>query len=106
MLSHFGYEVIGAADGAEAARIYKDCRASDTPIDLVIMDLTIPGGMGGLEAVKELAGIDPEVRAVVASGYSNDPVVANFADYGFRAALAKPFQLKDLLAVVQSLLTP
>ena len=66
------------------------------PIDLVIMDLTIPGGMGGQEAAKKLLQFDPAARIIVASGYSNDPVMADYEKYGFRAAIAKPFKLRDL----------
>jgi PAS domain S-box-containing protein len=105
MLSRFGCEVISVADGAEALQIYRASQKTDAPIDLVIMDLTIPGGMGGQEAIKELLLIDPKVRAIVASGYSNDPVMANYADYGFCAAIVKPFQLNDLMQAVDQALS-
>jgi CheY-like chemotaxis protein len=69
---------------------------SDNPVDLVILDLTIPGGMGGKETAQKLLQLDPEARLIVASGYSNDPVMAGDREDGFRAAVAKPFTLKEL----------
>jgi DNA-binding NtrC family response regulator len=68
------------------------------------MDLTIPGGMGGEEAVQEIHTIDPAAKVIVSSGYSNDPIMANYQDYGFVAALVKPFQLQDLRATVRRVL--
>jgi PAS domain S-box-containing protein len=101
MLSCFGYEVVLAKDGAEAVAAFKEARESIAPIDLIIMDLTIPGGMGGEEAVQEIHTIDPAAKVIVSSGYSNDPIMANYQDYGFVAALVKPFQLQDLRATVR-----
>ncbi|MCI5228318.1 MAG: response regulator, partial [Candidatus Electrothrix sp. AX2] len=68
----------------------------DNPIDLVILDLTIPGGMGGKEAAQKILQLDPEAKLIVASGYSNDQVMAEYSEYGFRAAVAKPFTLNEL----------
>jgi DNA-binding NarL/FixJ family response regulator len=78
-------------------------RSSGRAFDFVILDLTVPGGMGGAEAIVELRKIDPEVRAIVSSGYSNDPVMAHFADYGFCAVVPKPYDCKMLVAVLESL---
>ena len=78
-----GYEVESAYDGDGATRKYENGLRSDKPIDVVIMDLTIPGGMGGREAVGKLLQIDPLAQVVVSSGYANDPVMANYEDYGF-----------------------
>ena len=99
-LSRSGYEVVLAEDGAEAIRFYQEAKAVETPIDLIIMDLTIPGGIGGKEAVKEIHKIDPAAKVIVSSGYSNDPVMADFAKYGFCAALVKPVQIQELREVV------
>jgi len=76
-----------------------------TPFDLVIMDVTIPGGMGGQEASRKLFQLNPEAKIIVASGYSNDPVMASYRDYGFCAAVAKPFDLTELQQVIESALS-
>jgi DNA-binding NarL/FixJ family response regulator len=68
------------------------------------MDLTIPGGMGGKEAIKLILKIAPDAKVVVSSGYSNDPVFAHFSDYGFKAAIPKPFQIAELKNLIQQLL--
>jgi len=95
-LAALGHETVLAADGAEGIRMYQELRAAGTPVDLVITDLTIPGGIGGKEAAQLLLQKDPRARLIVYSGYSNDPVMVNFRDYGFRAALTKPFNIEEL----------
>lgn len=90
VLTSIGYEVESARDGAEALELYRQAQGLGKPFDAVIMDLTIPGGMGGKEAIRELLKIDPGVRAIVSSGYSTDPVMAKFGEYGFRRVVAKP----------------
>ena len=72
------------------------------PFDFVILDLTIPGGMGGKEAIKKILQIDPKAKVIVSSGYSNDPVMANYKEYGFSGVIAKPFQLKNLQKAINS----
>lgn len=96
MLEQLGHEVVVAADGGEALKLYQEAMESDKRFDLVIMDLTIPGGMGGQEAVQEILNIAPDAKVVVSSGYSNDPIMANYKDYGFCSAIAKPYQLQEL----------
>jgi two-component system, cell cycle sensor histidine kinase and response regulator CckA len=103
MLERINCEVTTAGDGAECVRAYMAARSSGRAFDFVILDLTVPGGMGGAEAIVELRKIDPEVRAIVSSGYSNDPVMAHFADYGFCAVVPKPYDCKMLVAVLESL---
>jgi signal transduction histidine kinase/ActR/RegA family two-component response regulator len=105
MLTHIGYEVACTKDGAEAVELYKKSKAMNNPFDAVIMDLTIPGGMGGKEAVKKLIEIDPDVRAIVSSGYSNDPVMANYPEYGFKAVVAKPYSIEELGKVLESVIS-
>ena len=100
MLSSLGYEVETAADGAEAIELYRAARDSDHPFDAVILDLTVPGGMGGKEVVRRLIEIDPQARCIVSSGYSEDAVIANFSGYGFRAALSKPYEIRELAATL------
>jgi PAS domain S-box-containing protein len=101
MLRELGYEVECAPDGAEALRLYRAALDSGGRFDAVIMDLTIPGGMGGGEAIAQLRAIDPGVRAIVSSGYSNDPIMARCGDFGFCGVIAKPYKLADLAAVVR-----
>ena len=95
-LAALGHDAVLVKDGAEAISTYQEMQESDSPIDLVILDLTIPGGMGGKETAQKLLQLDPEAKLIVASGYSNDPVMAGYSEYGFRAAVAKPFTLKEL----------
>ncbi len=101
MLRSLGMEVDTAADGEEAARKYQSAFSKGDPYKVVIMDLTIPGGMGGKEAVKAVLSIDPKARVMVASGYSNDPVIANHKDYGFKAAIVKPFLTSELAEAIE-----
>ncbi|HEX3034302.1 MAG TPA: PAS domain S-box protein [Thermodesulfobacteriota bacterium] len=96
ILSQIGYEVEFAKDGREAIELYKRARESNRPFDAVIMDLTVPGGMGGKLAIEKLISIDPEVKAIVASGYSNDPVMAEYERYGFRGIITKPYKIEEL----------
>ncbi len=100
MLTLLGHEVIFATDGHEAVELYKK---SGNSIDLMVMDLTIPGGMGGKEAVREILNLNPEAKVVVSSGYSNDPVMSRFRDYGFCAALVKPYQMSEFTKVIEKL---
>jgi PAS domain S-box-containing protein len=104
MLEESGYLVECAHDGAGAVELYRQRKEQGTPFDAVIMDLTIPGGVGGKEAINQLLAIDPDVRAIVSSGYSNDPIMANYRQYGFRAILAKPYRMQELNAALLELL--
>lgn len=100
MLKKFGYDVVPAADGAAAVQIFRDAKASGEDFDVVILDLTVPGGMGGREAMGELVKIDPTVRAIVSSGYSNDAVLANYQLHGFCGMVPKPYQAAKLVGAV------
>ena len=104
MLINMGYRVTTAIDGAQAIEAYKEAMESESPYDAVIMDLTVPGGMGGAEATRRLMEIDPEVKAIVSSGYSNDPVMTGFREYGFKGVIAKPYEITELGAVLQGVL--
>ncbi|MGC8827868.1 MAG: ATP-binding protein [Anaerolineae bacterium] len=100
MLTQLGYRVDVVYDGAEMLEAYAAARASGEPYGVVIMDLTIPGGMGGKDAVRELKGRFPDARAIVSSGYFNDPIMASYRDYGFDGVIPKPFTMQDLSQVV------
>jgi PAS domain S-box-containing protein len=101
-----GYEAAFARDGREAIDGWRQANAKGQPFDVAIMDLTVPGGMGGREAMRELLALDPEAKAVVSSGYCQDPVMANFRDYGFRDILAKPYNVLDVSRALSTLLRP
>ncbi len=104
MLEILGYEVELAREGAEAIEMFRKAKEESEPFDVVILDLTIPGGMGGKETVHKLQDIDPGVRAIVSSGYSNDPIMANHGKYGFRGVVAKPYKLKELSGAVHAVI--
>ncbi len=100
-----GHEVVTVADGSEAVASWVRQRDAGQPFDLAVLDLTIPGGMGGKEVVAQLLEVDPNTRAVASSGYSNDPVMANHRAHGFTACLPKPYTVDDLhhlITVLQS----
>ena len=94
------------ADGEECVQAYRAAQAAGTPFDLVILDLTVPGGMGGKDAIAALRAIDPAVRAIVSSGYSNDPVVARHREFGFQAVVPKPYEMSVLADAIQRVLAP
>jgi len=100
MLKALEFEVVVAKDGEQAIELYMEALKTENPIDIVIMDLTIPCGMGGKDAIVKLNIIDPRVRAIVSSGYSNDPVMANYREYGFSGVVSKPYRIDDLERVL------
>ncbi len=105
MLTRTGHQVILTKNGHEAIEQYNEDFAGKRSIGIIIMDLTIPGGMGGKETVKEILRINPEAKVIVASGYSNNPVMAHYQKYGFTASIAKPFQLEDLNRLLDDIIT-
>jgi len=100
MIMQLGYEIKIAKNGIEVINIYKNAKESGGPFDLVILDLTIPGDMGGKETIKRLLEIDPEVKTVVSSGYSNNPIMAEYKNYGFKGVVAKPYEIQQLSEVL------
>jgi PAS domain S-box-containing protein len=103
-MERIGYDCDVASDGVEAVRKYEEAMAAGRKYEVVIMDLTVPGGVGGREAMERLKRLDPGVCAVVSSGYSRDPVLANYRTYGFQAILPKPYGLEQLTKVMNSVL--
>ena len=102
ILRKYGYEVELACDGAEAIQHYIKAMESGVPFDAVIMDLTVPGGMGGKEAIRKLLEVDPEVKAVVSSGYADDPVMAEYKKCGFSAVVEKPYSINEIVNTINS----
>ncbi|MDD2899093.1 MAG: PAS domain S-box protein [Desulfuromonadaceae bacterium] len=105
MLCFLGYQVTTCEDGTEAVMLYKAAQESGEPFSAVIMDLTIPGGMGGREAAQEILGSDPKACLIVSSGYSNDPTMSDFRSFGFSAAANKPYNLGELEQQLRSALS-
>jgi PAS domain S-box-containing protein len=101
MLKNLGYQPVQAEDGQQAVHAYQRSATDGTPFDAVILDLTIPGGIGGVEALKALRSLNPALKAIVSSGYSNDPVMAEFRTYGFNGVLVKPYSLAAMSEVLQ-----
>jgi CheY-like chemotaxis protein len=104
LLDLLGYEVGFAADGDRALDMYRKARESGAPYDVVIMDLTIPGGKGGGVTIRELLAFDPSAKAIVSSGYSNDAIMSNFAQNGFAGVVVKPYTMDELDAELRRVL--
>jgi len=98
MLRQFGMPCVGVVEGREAVETFARALGQNRPFSVFIADLTVPGGMGGVEALAKIRELDPTVSAIVISGYSNDPVLANYEQYGFDAVIRKPFELDSLAA--------
>ena len=96
VLRFIGYNVESCADGKEAVELYRKAKGKNTPYSCVVLDLTVPGGMGGKEAASRILEIDPKAVLIVSSGYSNDPIIANYQSYGFSGAIRKPFNTETL----------
>jgi CheY-like chemotaxis protein len=104
MLDALGQTAVFAADGAAAIEAYVRAKEAGAPFDVVILDATVRGGMGGGDAIKRLRELDPAVTAVISSGYADNAIVANYTAYGFKAFLPKPFSYGSLQAVLGSLM--
>jgi PAS domain S-box-containing protein len=104
ILLHFGYHVVFAKDGIEAIVAYQYAKDIRAPFDAIIMDLTIPGGMGGEEAIERLRELDPDVKAIVASGYANDPIMVDYQAYGFVSRITKPYRTDTLYQTLQEVI--
>ena len=98
------FDVETAVDGAIAIEKYQKASADGQTFDLVIMDLTIPGGMGGKEVIIELLKLDPDAKCAVSSGYATDPIMRNYSEFGFKGVITKPFVVSELLSVVNDII--
>lgn len=105
-LIQFGYEVSCAQDGQEAIDLFSQAMSQGKKFDAVLLDLTVPGGMGGKEALQRLRKLDPQVKAVVTSGYSDDPIMSEYQQYGFQSILLKPYKIMDLAKTLEFLCVP
>lgn len=103
-LTSFGYDVELTVDGDETINKYNESLDNGAPYDLIIMDLTIPGGKGGKDTIIELKAIDPDVNAIVSSGYSNDPILSNFEEYGFKGIISKPYNMDILKETIENII--
>jgi CheY-like chemotaxis protein len=104
VLKFLGYDVMFAEEGSEAVVLYKQEKAAGVPFDVVILDLLVVKGLGGKETVDQLLKFDPAVKAVVSSGFINDPVVENFTRYGFCERLTKPYSVTDLKNLLEKVM--
>ena len=100
MLGSIGYKITTAIDGTEAIEMHRQAKDMGLPYDAVIIDLTVPGDIGGEKTIRQLIESDPEVKAIVSSGYSNDPIMADFGHYGFKGVIAKPYEIRELSEVL------
>jgi CheY-like chemotaxis protein len=103
-LSHLGYEVSQAATALDGVNTYRERLEAGERFDAVILDLTLPGGMGGKEALKKLIEIDPTVNAIVSSGYATDATMSRYQDFGFRGVIAKPYEAAELGKIVHDVI--
>ena len=104
MLSFLGYDVSIVENGEDAIEQYRKAFDAGQPYSLVIMDLNIPSGMGGIEAIKHLLDIDGEAKVLVSSGYTNDPIMQEHRKHGFAGCIAKPFDLNGLKSAIQAVI--
>ena len=104
VLKRLGFEVEFAADGEQGIELYKNAMRQERAFDAVVMDLTIPGGMGGRETIVKLREIDPHAKVIVSSGYSDHPVMSDFRGYGFDGAVSKPYPIAELAKVIHEVL--
>lgn len=104
VLRFLGYDVMFAPDGTAALELYKQEKEAGAPFDLVILDLSVSEGLGGKDAIALLKAYDSAVTAIVSSGYSNDPVVQNFMQYGFSGRLSKPYKINDLKEILEMMI--
>ena len=104
LLKKYGYAVALAKGGMEAIELYQKAKESGQPFDAVIMDLTVNSGIGGKETMVKLLEMDPYAKGIISSGYHYDPAMTHFKDYGFCAAIQKPFAVSELFHTLQSIL--
>jgi CheY-like chemotaxis protein len=105
-LTQFGYEVTSVHEGRAAIDMVSQSLANGEKFEVAILDLTIPGAMGGKETIQHLRSLDPHIKAIVTSGYSDDPIMSDFQKYGFQGILVKPYKIFDLAKILESMFDP
>jgi CheY-like chemotaxis protein len=100
LLASLGYDVVSTVEGGEAVEEYRRSRASDRPFDFCILDLIVPEGMPGTECAKQILAFDPNAVLLVSSGYSDDPVLSHYQEYGFKGIIPKPYTIEELRAAI------
>jgi CheY-like chemotaxis protein len=104
VLKFLGYDAMFAKEGAGAIEIFSRERQGGHPFDLIILDLSVPDGMGGKEAFEKIREIDPFAKVVISSGYTNDPMMTDYAKFGFSGILAKPYRISDIKALLEKMI--
>ena len=105
ILVHLGYDVTLTRDGNETVLVYKQEKRAGRPFDVVILDLTMKGGIGGKEVLREILSVDPDVRAIISSGYTDDPVLSDYVSFGFRGAITKPYNINQLREILKEVMS-
>jgi len=101
VLRHLGYEAVTTSSGETAVKLMAEAMEAGTPFDAAILDLYVPEGMSGIETLEQLRRIDPKLKAIVSSGYANDPICTNYEAHGFVASVPKPYEIADMARVLQ-----
>lgn len=104
MIGMLGYSTVTTSEGQEAINTFEEAYESGNRFDAIIMDLSIPAGMGGKDAIEEILKIDPDARSIVASGYSAENIMANFGEFGFTAVLQKPFRFDEISTTLEEVM--
>jgi CheY-like chemotaxis protein len=104
VLKFLGYDVMFAREGAAAINLYRQEQSRGQPFDLIILDLSVPEGMGGKETFEKLHALDPNAKIVISSGFTNDPMLTNSASYGLAGVLAKPYRITELKALLENMI--
>jgi len=104
VMKFLGYEVMFAKEGAFAIELFSREKMGGRPFDLVILDLSVPEGMGGKEAFEKIREVDPSVKVVISSGYTSDPMMTDYAKFGIDGILAKPYRIADIKALLEKLI--
>ena len=106
VLRHLGYDTVTATSGEHALAAMADAVDAGEPSDAAILDLYLPDGMSGIETLEQLRRIDPELKAIVSSGYANDPICTNYEAHGFDASVPKPYEIADMARALRRVLVP